>query len=144
MRRGDLRRHEALNCRVTAAHQKIVCATAEGTGRDHALALSVGGQRSEPYDANISYAAPTVKSYASAWEGGGNGDGDAEGARTRGGQWILVEGADFGTAASGTLEQVSYGADNSADGALFSLHIAHRTKGALHINDQHRVKLRWN
>jgi hypothetical protein len=66
--------------------------------------VSIAGQASALFAANMSYAAPVVKDYITAWELAGQ-----SGARTRGGQFVLVEGTNFGPAAEHAIDRVSYG-----------------------------------
>ena len=55
--------YRAANCEVTTAHATVTCETAAGVGRNHPIALWVGRQWSNTYDANMSYSGPVVAGY---------------------------------------------------------------------------------
>ena len=73
----------------------MTCATAAGVGRNHPIALWVGRQWSNTYDANMSYSGPVVAGYDASWLA--DLMGENEGAVTQGGEWVEIEGAGFGT-----------------------------------------------
>lgn len=118
----DSARFRAGNCRVSLAHRQIACVTAEGTGANHTVVASVGGQVSAPTahaqaDAEpgedfgegsgvtaavttVSYAAPVISYY--------EGDGAVD-AGTPGGDTVVIHGEQFGPAGPVLLDEVRYG-----------------------------------
>lgn len=79
----------AQDCEVRS-HEELRCQTSEGTGRDHALAVSVGGQASSVLGQPvISYQPPSV----AAFEGPG-----AEDAATVGSETVVIRGRNLGPA----------------------------------------------
>ena len=93
------------SCSVSVAHTQITCLSAEGTGKDHAMSVRVGGQNSTWSVQNVSYAAPTIYNYVTEWVVETSDDG----ASTSGGQFVMLEGSDFGPV-SESADSVQYGA----------------------------------
>jgi hypothetical protein len=54
----DVGKYAAQDCEVSVDYSQLRCLTSEGVGKGHWLQVSVGGQSSKPYQANISYSAP--------------------------------------------------------------------------------------
>jgi hypothetical protein len=81
-----------------------------------ATQASVGGQLSSAYAANMSYAPPNVASYDVAWEQGELVT--STGANTRGGQWVVIQGRDFGSAAENRVDRVEYRVATSSSTAF--------------------------
>jgi hypothetical protein len=98
---SDLQRYSAEGCRVTASPDitggstwTMQCSTAEGVGNGHAIVMTLGGQRSSVYLANISYANPQIASYSGAGSNRAN---------TAGGQEVIITGTNFGPGTSNSL-----------------------------------------
>ena len=91
-------------CFVSSEYQQIRCLTAPGTGRDLFVKVYVADQVSNLYG-NLSYGAPVVASYDAQWDP----DTGRDGGDTEGGEWVILNGDNFGTAAMQTLETVTYG-----------------------------------
>ena len=90
--RGDENRYTATDCRVisvpgdgsgSSTMSTISCLTAEGVGSGHWLVVSINGQVSNVYQANISYSPPQIASYSGP--GALNGD-------TVGGDAVVISG----------------------------------------------------
>ena len=106
---GDVGRYEATGCAVAVDFSQITCLTAEGVGKGHFLAVTVGGQTSNAYEANITYSPPNVADYRTSWKAASGGSvGEGEGASTAGGQWVVLEGRNFGTVAENRIDMVTY------------------------------------
>ena len=52
--------HPFVHSKVSVDYSQVSCLTAEGVGKGHVLAVTVGGQTSNIYPANISYSTPNV------------------------------------------------------------------------------------
>ena len=104
---ADATVYEAVDCRMVAAgtagaallQTNIVCETAPGTGRGHALAVEVAGQQSEvpylrPAD-GLTYGPPVLASFS--LPAGNPAGSDVVGAAdTTGSEEILINGRNFG------------------------------------------------
>jgi hypothetical protein len=97
---SDLEKYSAEGCRVIASPDitggsiwTMRCSTAEGVGNEHAMVMTLGGQRSTTYLANISYANPQIASYAGAGSNRAN---------TEGGQEVIITGTNFGPGTTNT------------------------------------------
>ncbi|KAA0163243.1 hypothetical protein FNF28_04393 [Cafeteria roenbergensis] len=92
-------KYTAHSCRYGAANTEIVCLTAPGTGRAHALSVTVASQTSALLAGAVSYEPPVVAFY----EGAGS-----LGAATDGMQEVLVTGRNFGPLGHGAIDVVVY------------------------------------
>ena len=99
-------RYTAEACEVSVDYSQISCLTAAGVGRGHALAVSVGGQLSNLYAANVSYSSPNVADYTASWDDTAAGQASG-GASTRGGEWVVLNGRNFGTVAEDRIDEVT-------------------------------------
>ena len=59
---GEEDRYWATDCELSVDYSQVSCLTAQGVGKGHVLAVTVGGQTSNVYPANISYSSPNVAS----------------------------------------------------------------------------------
>ena len=65
---------------VSVDFTQLSCLTAAGVGKGHWVRVSIGGQLSNAFEANITYAAPNVADYVMSWDKsltqvwGGGGD----------------------------------------------------------------------
>lgn len=84
--------YDAAAC--VASHRVVTCKTVEGVGANHLVRITVGNQSDAR--GNVSYAPPYVTSFETEW--------GTDGARTRGGQTIIVKGGNFGP-----FDSVKYG-----------------------------------
>jgi hypothetical protein len=103
---GEEDRYRATGCEVSVEHSQISCFMAQGVGSGHVLAVTVGGQTSNVYAANVSYSPPNVASYLASWDKY-EASSSGTGASTAGGQWVLLEGSNFGTVRGGARGFVS-------------------------------------
>ena len=80
-------KYAALKCAVVAVDTQITCVTAPGTGGStpYSLQVSVGGQSSAVFAANIFYAPPMITSFV-----------PVGGLQTSGGQQVQLNGLNFG------------------------------------------------
>jgi hypothetical protein len=85
--------YSAQSCAVTVADTQAVCVTGPGTGRDLNAVIAIAQQHSPVFDANMSYNSPVVEYYVAQWEE----DVSATGGRTKGGQYVIINGQNFGT-----------------------------------------------
>jgi len=104
---ADATVYEAVDCRMVAAgtagaallQTNIVCETAPGTGRGHALAVEVAGRRSEVPFVNqpdgLTYGAPVLASFSSPADAPA-GSNVVSAADTAGQEEILINGRNFG------------------------------------------------
>ena len=125
------KRYEARDCAVVVAGEKLACRFAEGTGRGYAVVVSVGEQESAWYDTSLSYAPPSLKSYVTEWE---ELDPLSGGADTQGGEWIVIEGTDFGANATSAIDRVTYGLEGDEFVACAS-----RASCGCHVEESHKT-----
>ena len=88
-------------CCEVQDHDRIVCQTNQGTGKDHAWQVVVGGQTSSINRANSSYGPPVIIDYKIVRTG-------LEEFDTSGGQRVIVSGRNFGHDIS-KVELLTYG-----------------------------------
>jgi hypothetical protein len=89
----------ATACELQTAHSRIACLMGVGTGREHFWRVSIDGQMTPLSPSESFYAPPFVTLL----------DGDAaEAARTQGGEWLRINGSNFGTDVT-VISRVSYG-----------------------------------
>ena len=88
----------AVDCEVGTDQQQIRCLTAPGAGKGHWWQVRVGNQWSPVFDAQSSYAPPSIIGF----EGEGARD-----ASTRGNQVVVVQGANLGPTTGG-IDRVFY------------------------------------
>ncbi|KAA0146769.1 hypothetical protein FNF29_07834 [Cafeteria roenbergensis] len=93
------RKYAAAACRYGSGHTELVCQAVPGTGKGHAITVSVAGQDSEPLPGAVSYALPVIAMY----EGMG-----ASASSTEGGQEVVVQGRNFGPLDHGAVDLVVY------------------------------------
>ncbi|GMI07843.1 hypothetical protein TrRE_jg6111, partial [Triparma retinervis] len=99
-------KYTGMECYVSSAFTKITCLSAPGTGLGHWAKVTVGGQDSDIYGAEIAYARPSVNFFSNySWEF----NPAAEGAQTPGNESIVLHGSNFGTIAENAIDKVSYG-----------------------------------
>lgn len=100
----------AANCFVKIAHTMLQCETVEGTGFAHSIAVTIAGQRSDIYLANISYDSPFISFYTASWDD----VEDRDGALAVGGEQVYIHGGNFGPSST-PIEAVFYGEGGAND-----------------------------
>ena len=94
--------YTAKDCSVTVAYTQISCLTTAGTGAGYGLGVVVGGQRSAWIDANVSYSPPAIYDYTTEWP-------EDYGGWTQGGQYVIIQGSDFGSVEENSVDIVTFG-----------------------------------
>jgi hypothetical protein len=111
---GEEDRYSARDCAISVDFTQISCLTAEGVGTHHALVVTVGGQASKVNVANISYSPPNIASYYASWDPT-DASGSGIGAATSGGQWVVLQGRNFGTAEESSINRIRYSQTSTDD-----------------------------
>jgi len=93
----------AQDCSVSTVYTQIRCLTSPGTGADLVVKVYIDGQVSNTYG-NMSYARPVVAFYTTEWD-----LNFQDGANTEGGEWVIINGDNFGSRDMNTLELITYG-----------------------------------
>jgi len=98
--------YEATDCLIVNSFNKIRCYSASGTGIDHSVIAYIGGQQSQLYLGNVSYAAPSVHYFEPEWR---EEEPPREGGATPGSERVIVHGDNFGEVSANKIDRVSYG-----------------------------------